>query len=66
MNTRKVLLRILLFSIGLSVTGFLIDGDPRDPDIRTNVFELFMMSLIMFAFISTLVFTFALALKKVK
>lgn len=50
----KIVLAIFLFALSLSVIGFFVDSDPREPSIATNLFEISMMTLILFAFISIL------------
>ena len=48
MTDKKILFVILIFSICLSILGFFIDGDPRNPDIMENVYELCMMTILQF------------------
>ncbi|MEM8528437.1 MAG: hypothetical protein AAGG68_27595 [Bacteroidota bacterium] len=50
----KAAFAIFLFALSLSVIGFFVDSDPREPSIATNLFEISMMTLILFAFISVL------------
>lgn len=39
---------ILCFALALSLFGFFIDGDVREPSIWTNIFEVSMMSIVIF------------------
>jgi len=50
----KIALSIFLFAMSLSVIGFFVDSDLREPSLAVNLFEIFMMTLILFILISTL------------
>ena len=44
MVTKKAFFRIGVLSLLLSMTGFILDLNERVPDIKTNVFEIVMMT----------------------
>lgn len=48
MNHQKNLIKIVLFSFCLSLFGFFIDSDQRVLDIGVNIFEIIMMTSIIF------------------
>lgn len=56
MKNKKEIVIIILISMILSVFGFVIDLKERVPDIKTNIYEIFMMGAIMFVFISIFYF----------
>ena len=47
MNHKKNILIILILSSTSSLIGFLIDSDVRESEVLTNVFEIFMMTIIL-------------------
>jgi heme A synthase len=62
----KIFSTILVISISLALIGLWIDSDPSNPNVMTTVFELAMMTLLLFAILTTLYFTTSYTLKKVK
>ena len=52
MVTKKALFRIGVLSFLLSMTGFVLDLNERVPDIKTNVFEIVMMTGLCYGIIS--------------
>ena len=66
MKYKIALLTILVISICLSVFGFWVDSDPRNPNVMTTVFELVMMTLLVFVILTTLYFATTYTFKKVK
>ena len=66
MQIKKVLLNILIISVCLTIVGFLVDGDEPNPSIWTNVFELLVMTILIFTIISFIYFATTLAFKKVR
>ena len=64
MVSKKDFIVIGIVSILLSVTGFILDLNERVPDIKTNVFEIFMMTGIIYGIIS--VFYFPIKLLTIK
>jgi hypothetical protein len=64
MVTKKAFFRIGVFSFMLSLTGFVLDLDERVPDIKTNVFEIIMMTGLCYGIISIFYFSISLMLHK--
>jgi hypothetical protein len=56
MVTKKAFFRIGVFSFMLSLTGFVLDLNERVPDIKTNVFEIVMMTGLSYGIISVFYF----------
>jgi hypothetical protein len=52
MKHRKVFLIILIFSICLTVFGFLIDSDEYIPDLVQNALDFLLMTTLFFGFFS--------------
>lgn len=57
MVTKKAFFRIGVLSLLLSMTGFILDLNERVPDIKTNVFEIVMMTGLCYGIISVFYFT---------
>ena len=49
MQLKKRLFPMFVISVVLSIAGFLIDSDVRNLSITTSLFEIGMMSLLIFA-----------------
>jgi hypothetical protein len=64
MATKKDFIRIGILSFLLSMTGFVLDLDERVPDIKTNVFEVLMMTGLFYGIISILYFPISLLIHK--
>ena len=64
MATKKDFIRIGVLSLLLSTTGFLLDLGERVPDIKTNVFEIVMMTGLCYGIISVFYFTISLLIHK--
>jgi hypothetical protein len=64
MATKKDFIRIGILSFLLSMTGFILDLDERVPDIKTNVFEIVMMTGLCYGIISVFYFPISLLLHK--
>ena len=64
MATKKDFIRIGVLSLLLSMTGFLLDLEERVPDIKTNVFEIVMMTGLCYGIISVFYFPISLLLYK--
>ena len=64
MATKKDFIRIGVLSLLLSMTGFILDLDERVPDIKTNVFEIVMMTGLCYGIISVFYFTISLLIYK--
>ena len=47
---RKITLKILLYSLILSVSGFLIDLNELDPSLFQNIKDIFLMTFLFFSF----------------
>jgi hypothetical protein len=56
MKIKKHLLVILTIAFTLSITGFIIDLNERVQDINTNIFEIMMMTGVIFVLISVFYF----------
>jgi hypothetical protein len=66
MKYKIKLFTILIISICLSVFGALVDNDPSNPSVITNVFELTIMTLLVFVILTTLYFVTTFTSKKIK
>lgn len=64
MVTRKDFFRIGILSLFLSITGFILDMNERVPDIKTNVFEVLMMTGLSYGVISIFYFPINLLIQK--
>jgi hypothetical protein len=64
MAIKKDFIRIGILSFLLSMTGFILDLDERVPDIKTNVFEIVMMTGLCYGIISVFYFPISLLLHK--
>ena len=64
MVTRKDFFRIGILSLLLSITGFILDLNERVPDIKTNVFEVLIMTAISYGIISIFYFPIRLLIHK--
>ena len=64
MTTKKDLIRIGILSLLLSMTGFILDLNERVPDIKTNVFEIVMMTGLCYGIISIFYFPISLLIHK--
>ena len=64
MVTKKAFFRIGVLSFLLSLTGFVLDLNERVPDIKTNVFEIVMMTGLCYGIISFFYFPFSLLIHK--
>jgi H+/Cl- antiporter ClcA len=64
MATKKDFIRIGVLSLLLSMTGFLLDLDERVPDIKTNVFEIVMVTGLCYGIISVFYFPISFLIHK--
>lgn len=64
MVTKKDFIRIGVLSLLLSTAGFILDLDERIPDIKTNVFEVVMMTGLCYGIISVFYFLIKVLLHK--
>ena len=64
MTTKKDFIRIGILSFLLSMTGFILDLDERVQDIKTNVFEIVMMTGLCYGIISVFYFPISLLIHK--
>ena len=62
MASKKDFIRIGILSLLLSMTGFILDLEERVPDVKTNVFEIVMMTGLCHAIISVFYFPISLLL----
>ena len=62
MASKKDFIRIGILSLLLSMTGFVLDLEERVPDVKTNVFEIVMMTGLCYAIISVFYFPISLLL----
>jgi threonine/homoserine/homoserine lactone efflux protein len=59
------LLNLLLISVGLSVFGYFLDSDSPG-DLSTTIFELIMMTIILFLIVSGIYFGSSFTYRKVR
>ena len=64
MATKKDLIRIGILSLLMSMTGFILDQDERVLDVKTNVFEIVIMTGLCYGIISVIYFPISLMLYK--
>ena len=64
MATKKDLIRIGILSLLMSMTGFILDQDERVLDVKTNVFEVVMMTGVCYGIISIFYFPISLLIHK--
>ena len=64
MTTKKDLIRIGILSLLMSMTGFILDQDERVLDVKTNVFEIVIMTGLCYGIISVIYFPISLMLHK--
>lgn len=61
---RKRLLNILILSIGVTIFGFLLDDDTKEPSTIMRFVEFFAMTAIIFTFITIINYLFNFTKKK--
>ena len=64
MVAKKAFFRIGVLSFILSLTGFVLDLNERVPDIKTNVFEIVMMTGLFYGIISFFYFPISLLIRE--
>ena len=64
MVTKKAFFRIGVLSLLLSLTGFILDQDERVLDVKTNVFEIVIMTGLCYGIISVIYFPISLLIHK--
>jgi hypothetical protein len=64
MVTKEAFFRIGLLSLLLSMIGFVLDLDERVQDVKTNVFEIAMMTALCFGIISVFYFPIRVLIHK--
>ncbi len=64
MATKKDFIRIGVLSLLLSMTGFILDLDERVQDIKSNVFEIVMMTGLCYGIISVFYFPISFLIHK--
>ena len=64
MVTKKAFFRIGVLSLLLSMTGFILDLNERVLDVKTNVFEVVMMTGVCYGIISIFYFPISLLIHK--
>lgn len=52
----KIMLILYCVSFVLAVVGFFIDSDIRNPSVFVNIFETFVLSFVIYIFISLIYF----------
>jgi hypothetical protein len=52
MKKKKVFLAIFLFSISLTILGFIVDSNEFVPDLKSNLADFFGMTALFFVFFS--------------
>jgi len=63
---KKNLLRILLFCSILTTLGYIMDGDPKEPNMAMRFVEFFAMLATTFTLISIVYYVTAFTFKKVR
>jgi hypothetical protein len=63
-DSKKDFIKIGLLSLLLSMAGFILDLDERVPDVKTNVFEIAMMTVLCFGIISVFYFPIRVLIHK--
>lgn len=64
MDSKKDFIKIGLLSLLLSMAGFILDLDERVPDVKTNAFEIAMMTILCFGIISVFYFPIRVLIHK--
>ena len=64
MKHKKDILVIVAISVILSITGFILDLNERVQDIKTNIFEIFMMTGVIFGIIAIFYFPIKIIISK--
>ena len=64
MASKKDFIRIGILSLLLSMTGFILDLEERVPDVKTNVFEIVMMTGLCYGIISVFYFPISFLIHK--
>ena len=62
---KKTNLNILAVAIFLTIVGFLMDGDVKEPSMLMRFVEFFMMTGILFTMFSIFYYSFAFARKRI-
>jgi hypothetical protein len=63
MKRRKVFLLILIFSVCLTILGFIVDSDEYVPDVVQNSLDFLLMTTLFFGFFSLCYFSVSFLLK---
>jgi hypothetical protein len=63
-DSKKDFIKIGLLSLLLSMAGFILDLDERVPDVKTNAFEIAMMTILCFGIISVFYFPIRVLIHK--
>jgi len=63
---KKHLLNIFIFSSVLTILGFIMDGDPKEPSMGLRFLEFFAMFFITFLLTAGLYFPISFFIKKLK
>ena len=64
MATKKDFIRIGVLSLLLAMTGFILDLNERVPDVKTNIFEVVMMTGLCYTIISVFYFPIKVLIHK--
>ncbi len=63
---KKKFLNIAALSFFITTMGFLLDSDPTEPSMKMRFIEFYAMATIIFAIISTIYFSSAFLIRKIK
>lgn len=64
MVSKKDFIRIGVLSLLLAMTGFILDLNERVPDVKTNIFEVVMMTGLCYTIISVFYFPIKVLIQK--
>jgi hypothetical protein len=64
MVSKKDFIRIGVLSLLLAMTGFILDLNERVPDVKTNIFEVVMMTGLCYTIISVFYFPIKVLIHK--
>jgi hypothetical protein len=64
MASKKDFIRIGILSLLMSMTGFILDLNERVPDVKTNIFDLVMMTGLCYTIISVFYFPIKVLIHK--
>jgi hypothetical protein len=66
MNIKKNSIVLLIGSLLMSLIGFFMDTDPRESSLLISIFEILMLTIILFTILSVVYFPIRLLLNALK